>query len=95
MPLHKDATLDLVLTNMHEFYISSLAFPPFGLVTKRDQGPSLKVAMERYVNSIDCPLLFASLGSWEDKWAVFQQAIFTGIDILMSARKVRVCGVPN
>ena len=89
MPPHKDATLDLVLTNMHEFYISSLAFPPFGLsdhstvvasstsqnvnantkivVTRRDQGPSLKVAMERYVNSINCPLLLASLGSWEDK----------------------------
>ena len=28
---------------------------------------SCKVAMERYLNSIDCPLLFASLGSWEDK----------------------------
>ena len=27
----KDATLDLVLTNVHEFYTSPLAFPPFGL----------------------------------------------------------------
>ena len=95
MPPQKDAKLDLVLTNMHEFYISPLAFPPFGpsehstvvasstsqkvntntniVVTKHDQGPSLKVAMERYENSIDCPLLFASLGSWEDKWAVFSK----------------------
>ena len=46
--------------------------------------------MERYVNSIDCPLLFASLGRWEDKWVVFQQAILDRIDILMSAKKVRV-----
>ena len=61
------------------------------VVTKRDQRPSCKVAMEKYLNSIDCPLLFASLGSWEDKWAVFQQAILTGIDIFMSAKKVRVC----
>ena len=46
--------------------------------------------MERYLNSIDCPLLFASLGSWEDTWVVFQQAILNRIDILMPAKKVRV-----
>ena len=84
MPPHKDATLDLVLTNMHEFHTSPLAFPPLGVsnhstvvtsptsqkvntntkrvVTKRDQRPSCKAAMERYLNSIDCALLFASLG---------------------------------
>ena len=31
VPPHKDATLDLVLTNVHEFHTSPLAFPPFGL----------------------------------------------------------------
>ena len=31
VPPHKDGTLDLVLTNMHEFHTSPLAFPPFRL----------------------------------------------------------------
>ena len=102
----KDATLDLVLTNVHEFYTSPLAFPPFGLSDhstvvasptsekdnptpvpreylplKRDQRPSCKAAMKRYRNSIDWPLLLASLGSCEDKWAVFRQDILTRINI--------------
>ena len=31
VPPHKDATLDLVVTNMHELHTSPLAFPPFRL----------------------------------------------------------------
>ena len=31
VPTRKDATLDLILTNMHEHYSAPQAFPPFGL----------------------------------------------------------------
>lgn len=56
-----------------------------------DQRPSCKAAMGRYLDSIDWPLLFAPLESWEDKWAVLEQIILSGIDILMPAKQMRVC----
>ena len=31
VPTRKKATLDLVLTNMHEYYSPPQAYPPFGL----------------------------------------------------------------
>ena len=89
VPTRKDATLDLVLTNMHEYYSSPQTYAPFGLsdhstvvvtpdngsrntnknkvVTRRDQRASNKTAMGKYLSLIDWQLLFAPLGSCEDK----------------------------
>ena len=109
----KDATLDWILTNMHEHYAAPHAFTPFGLsdhntvvataldgkrdnntkktIIKRDLRASSKVAMGRYLNLIDWPLLFAPLVSCEEMCHKFSDVVRTGINILMPEKQYRVC----
>ena len=48
VPTWKDATLDLILTNMHGHYAAPQAFPPFGL---SEHNPVLAMAIDKKQNN--------------------------------------------
>ena len=106
-----ERTLDLIITNLSNFYQSPVRFPPFGLadhftiVTKptlrprtvtrklfvqvRDLRVSSKVALGRYLSSIDWSVL-DNLVSCQSKLDFFTNILKAGIDTIMPLKTVRI-----
>ena len=60
------------------------------VVLKRDRQASRRAELGRYLCAIDWPTLFASAESCDDLPSVFQEAIRTGLDLLMPVKRVCV-----
>ena len=106
-----ERTLDLIITNLSNFYQSPVRFPPFGLadhftiVTKpalrpktvtrklfvqvRDLRVSSKVALGRYLSSIDWSVL-DNLVSCQSKLDFFTNILKAGIYTIMPLKTVRI-----
>ena len=65
------------------------------VISRRDQRPSCKAAMVRYLNTLNWPLLFASSESCEDLLHIFQEVINIGLDLLMPVKKFRIINIDN
>ena len=88
VPTRNNATLDLIFTNMHEFYKKPEAHPPFGLSDHRDPGTNKGKVI---IGSIDWHALFSALYTCEDMWNLFRKTIHTGLDILMPFKRTKIC----
>ena len=54
----------------------------------RDQRPSYKAAMGRYLSSLQWDILFASSCNCEDMIQIFQEIIKIGYDLLVPVKKI-------
>ena len=61
------------------------------VIIKRDTRKSSKVAMGRFLGSIDWHALFSALYTCEDMWNLFCKAIHTGLHILMPFKRTQIC----
>ena len=105
-------TLDLMLTNLEQYYQLPVRLPPFGLSDhftvfiepklrtdhktnkrirqSRDLRPSRRAAMGAFINDFDWSVL-NQFQTCEKKLNYFQSVISTGMDILLTVKKSRIC----
>lgn len=94
----KDAILDLMLTNLHEFYDDSKIFPPFGLsdhntitaqAKNQENRSTTKFVLKqeshkgRYLNVIDWPSLLTPHGNCEDLLNTFSEVIYKQVSTFL------------
>ncbi|XP_068691562.1 uncharacterized protein [Montipora foliosa] len=90
VPTRNNSTLDLVFTNMHEFYNKPEAHPPFGL-SDHNSRKSSKVAMGKFLGSFDWHAPFSALYTCGDMWNLLCKTIHTGLHILMPFKRTKIC----